>query len=420
LRAGARATSPRGPQRTRGTLVVVEVALALVLLVTAGLTIRSFLRLQRIDPGFSPSGVLSIQLTRPRAGNVNAEPQRLAAFYSDALSRIGALPGVAGAAAVEYLPLSGLDGSSGFYIEGRPAPARADEQQTHFRSISANYFRVMRIPLAAGRDFSNQDDQNARRTAIVNEAMARRYWPGQDPIGHRVALDFETMRFFPDRAPVFDIPSGMREIVGVVSNIRHGSLESEPVPELYVPYLQRPKADMTLVVRTAGDPIGLAAPVRDAIRSIDPNQPVAHVETLSDRVAASVAQPKSNFLLLSVFGAVALALAMVGVYGLLSYIVVQRTPELGIRLALGGQPRDLRRLILREGARLVAAGVALGIPAALVLGRVTRGLLYEVQPGDAVTLAGAVGTLVAVALIASYLPARRATRVDPLTALRSE
>lgn len=418
LRAGSRATEGRRQRRARAALVVIEVALALVLLVTAGLTVRSFVRLQQVDPGFRPSGVLSLQLTLSRTQY--AEPLRIARFYTDALERIQALPGATGAAAVEYLPMSGIDSSTGFYIDGRPAPARADEQQTHYRSVSDDYFRVMGIPLAAGRPFSRRDIDGAPRVAIVNEAMARRYWPGEDPVGRRVALDFETMRFHPDRAPDIDIPSGMREIVGIVRDIRHGSLQSEPVPELYVSYPQRPARDMTIVVRSVGDPLSLAGPARDAIRALDPNQPIAHVETLSELLAASIAQPRTNFLLLSVFAAVALTLAMVGVYGLLSFTVLQRTPELGIRLALGGQPRDIRQLILQEGARLVAAGVLLGLPAALALAHALRALLFGVLPTDLVTLAGAVTTLVAVALIASYLPARRATRVDPMTALRSE
>jgi putative ABC transport system permease protein len=327
---------------------------------------------------------------------------------------------VTAAAAVEYLPLSGLDGSTGFYIDGRPAPARADEQQTHHRNVSADYFRVMGIEVAAGRPFSDRDIAGAPRVAMINETMARRYFPGEDPIGRRVALDFETMRFHRDRAPDSDIPGGMRTIVGVVRDIRHGSLRSDPVPEFYVPYQQRPTRDMTLVVRSSGDPLALAAPAREAIRAIDPNQPIAHVETLSDLLAASIAQPRSNYLLLSVFAAAALILAMVGVYGLLSYTVVQRTPELGIRLALGGQPADIRFLILREGLRLVLAGVLVGVPAALVLAHGLRTLLFGVAATDAVTLFGAVATLVAIASIACYVPARRATRVDPMTALRSE
>jgi putative ABC transport system permease protein len=418
LRAGGRATPGGRQQGARAALVVTEVALALVLLVTAGLTVRSFLRLQQVDPGFSPSGVLSLQMTLSRGRY--AEPAAIAGFYSEALDGLRALPGVVGAGAVEYLPLSGLDGSSGFYVDGRPAPARADEQQTHYRSVAGDYFSVMGIELAAGRRFSDRDAAGAARVAIVNETMARQYWPGENALGRRVALDFETMKFHRDRAPDIDIPSGMREIVGIVRDIRHGSLRSTPVPELYMPYQQRPTGDMTLVLRSSGDPLALAAPAREVIRRIDPNQPIAHVETLSDLLAASLAPPRTNFVLLSVFAAVALVLAMVGVYGLLSHAVVQRTPELGIRLALGGQPNDIRLLILRQGLRLVLAGVLVGVPAALALGHALRTLLFGVAPTDAVTLLGASATLVAVAAIACYVPARRATRVDPMTALRSE
>jgi putative ABC transport system permease protein len=418
LRAGGRATPGRRQQGARAALVVIEVALALVLLVTAGLAVRSFIRLQQVDPGFSPSGVLSLQMTLSRGRY--GDPAAIARFYSEALERMRALPGVTGAAAVEYLPLSGLDARSGFYVDGRPAPARADAQQAHYRSISGGYFAVMRIGVAAGRAFSDRDAAGAPRVAIVNETMAKQYWPGENPIGRRVALDFETMKFHPDRPPEIDVPSGMREIVGVVRDIRHGSLRSTPVPELYVPYQQRPTADMTIVLRSPGDPLALAAPAREVVRAMDPNQPIAHVETLSERLSASVAPPRTNFVLLSVFAAVALVLAMVGVYGLLSFTVVQRTPELGIRLALGGQPNDIRLLILREGLRLVLAGLLVGVPAALAVGHSLRTLLFGVAPSDAVTLLGASATLAAVAAIASYVPARRATRVDPIAALRAE
>jgi putative ABC transport system permease protein len=278
----------------------------------------------------------------------------------------------------------------------------------------------MQIPIAAGRPFSDRDTDAAPRVAIINEAMARRYWPGENPVGRRVALDFETMRFHPDRPPDIDIASGMREIVGVVRDLRHESLQSQPAPEMYVPYEQRPADDMTLVVRSAGDPLALAGPSRDAIRAIDPNQPIAHVETLSDLLAASVAQPRTNYVLLSVFAAVALTLSMIGVYGLLSYTVVQRTPELGIRVALGGQPHAIRALILGEGLRLVLLGVIVGIPAALALGRAMRTLLFGIDAHDPITFGAAIATLAAVAAVASYVPAHRATRVDPMAALRTE
>ena len=416
LRAEGRASGGRGQRHLRATLVVVEVALAFVLLVTAGLTIRSFVRLKQVNPGFISAGVLSADLTLSRAEY--SDPLKISGFYTAALERIRSLPGVTGAAAVEYLPMSGVDGSTGFYIDGRPVPARLDEQQTHYRSVAGDYFSLMGIGLAAGRPLADRDDHRGARVAVINEAMARRYWPGESPLGKRLALEFESLRFNRDRAPDLDIQAGLREIVGVVRDVRHGSLQEQPVPEIYVPYRQRPVTNMSLVVRSSGDPLSLARPVRESIRALDPDQPIARVEVLSDRVSATTVQPRANVLLLSVFAAAALSLAMIGVYGLLSYSVVQRAQELGIRAALGGQRRDIQGLIMRDGLRLVALGLAGGVLGALALGRTVRTLLFGVATTDAVSFVAAAAMLVAVALAACYVPARRAAQVDPIVALR--
>jgi putative ABC transport system permease protein len=418
LRAGVRSTPGRRQQRIRSALVMGEIAAAFVLLATAGLMLRTFVTLQRTDPGFATEGVLTLQLTLSRAAY--ADSARVAAFYRDALERLAALPGASQVAAVEYLPLTGLDASTGFYIDGRPAPERADEQQTHYRSVSDGYFDLMDIAIVAGRAFSASDTAAAPRVAIVNEAMAQRYWPGESPVGRRMALDLEAMRFFRDRPPLLDVASGMREIVGVVENVRFQSLTSTAAPEMYIPYQQKPAANMAVVLRTAGDPVALAAPARAAIRAIDPDQPIAHLETLSSLVAASVAQPRAHSTVLTIFAVVAVGLAVVGVYGLLAYTVVQRLPELGIRLALGGQPRDLRRMVMRHGAGLAAGGIAIGLPAAIAAGLALRSLLFGVTPYDPLTLTGTVVTVAAVAAIASYVPARRAMNVDPLVALRTD
>jgi putative ABC transport system permease protein len=362
--------------------------------------------------------VLSLQVTLSR--NAYASPSRQSAFYADTLDRVRALGGVTGAAAAEHLPFTGLDARSGFFIEGRPNPERADSQQTHYRSVSADYFEVMRIGIVAGRGFTADDRADSARVVIINETMARTFWPGENPIGRRIALDLETLEFFRDRPPVRDIPRGMREIVGIVRDIRHSSLRDAPVQEMYTPFPQRPVTDMTLVVRTDGDPFALAAPVRDVIRAIDPNQPVAHIETVSNLVAASVAQPLANSVLLSAFAAVALAMAMIGVFGLLAYDVAERTRELGIRMALGGQPRDLRALVLRSGLKLVGIGLLVGVPGSIVAGRLISNVLFMVSPADFVTLASSVATLVAVSVLACIIPARRATRIDPMVALRVE
>jgi putative ABC transport system permease protein len=418
LRGGSRATPSRRQQRARAALVVGEVALAVALLVSAGLLLKAFARVSAVDPGFRPEGVLSMEIALSR--QAYAQPARSAAFYRDAIERLGRLPGVQAVGAVEYLPMSGLDSSSGFYVDGRSDPARADEQRTHFRSVSAGYFDAMSIAVLRGRAFTGHDDGAAERVAIVNDTMARRYWPGEDPVGRRLALDLEAMKFFPDRPPVLDVQGGMRVIVGVVRDVRHGSLDAAPVPEMYIPYLQKPAISMTLVMRTAADPASLAPLARDVIRAVDPHQPVAHVETLENLVSASVAQPRANSLLLASFAAVAVFLAVIGVYGLLAYVVAQRTTELGIRLALGGQPQDVLKMILGDGVRLLLVGIALGIPVAMGAATLLRSMLFGIAPADLPTLAGAVAVMLTAGLLASYLPARRATRVDPLQALRTE
>jgi putative ABC transport system permease protein len=418
LHAGARATADRSQRRLGAVLVVAEVALALTLLVSAGLMARSLLRLQTVDPGFSAPGVLSLQMTLSRSSYPT--PARQAGFFSEALTRLRSLPGVTGVAAAEILPFSGLDSSTGFFIEGRPDPARGDQQQTHPRAISDSYFEVMGMRMVAGRPFGSGDRTGAARVAVINETMARTFWPGESPLGRKVALDLETLQFFPDRPPIRNVPTGMREIVGIVGDIRHNSLQQAPQPEMYVPFLQRPVTDMTVVVRTTGDPLALAAPSREVIRAIDPNQPIANVDTVSGLVARSTGQPRSNSWILTAFAAVALLLAMIGVFGLVAHDVAQRTRELGIRLALGEQPGGVRALIIGGGFRLVVAGLVLGIPSALAAGRLLSSQLFNVSPADPLTLAAAAAILLAVSLAACAIPARRATRIDPVQALRSE
>jgi putative ABC transport system permease protein len=418
LRAGTRATADRPQRRLRALLVVAEVALALVLLVAAGLMTRSLMQLRSVDPGFSPAGVLSVQVNLSRSAY--SSPARQSQFVGEALEGLRALPGVTGAAASEYVPFSGADPSTGFYIEGRPRLERGDQQQVHYRSVSSDYFEVMGIRLASGRAFTTDDRADGLKVAVINEAMAKMYWPGENPVGRRLALDFDTLRFFRDRPPERNIAAGMREIVGVVTDIRSSSLQTQPVPEMYTPHAQRPVTNMTLVARTGGDPLALAAPVRDLIRTIDPSQPVGHIETVSGLLASSIAQPRANSALLAAFALVALTLAMIGVFGLLAYDVAQRTPELGIRLALGGQPRDLRALILRSGLRLVLIGLLLGTPAAIATGTWIGSVLFQVSPADPVTLITSAGILVFVSLVACGIPARRATRIDPMVALRTE
>ena len=418
LRAGSRATADRSQRRASAVLVVGEVALAMVLLVSAGLMLRSLIRLQQVDPGFSVNGALSLQVSLSRRAYPTPDAQLR--FFSEAVERLRALPAVTGVGGSEFMPFTGLDSWTGFFIEGRPDPTRGDQQQTHQRTVTDNYFAVMNIAIVAGRPFSAADRDGAPRVTIIYETMARTYWPGESPIGRKIALDLETLRFFPDRPPIRNVPAAMREIVGVVRDIHHNSLRLGAHPEMYIPLPQRPVSDLTLVLRTAGDPLALAAASREAIRSIDPNQPVANIETVSGLVARSIAQPRANSLIIATFASIAVMLAMIGIFGLVAHDVAQRTRELGIRLALGEQPSGIRALVIGDGFRLVLMGLVFGIPAALGAGRWLSSLLFNISPADPLTLVTAAATLVAVSLVACAIPARRATRIDPIRTLRAD
>jgi putative ABC transport system permease protein len=414
-RAGARR------RQTRGLLVAAEVALSLMLLVGAGLMIKSFARLQEVNPGFEPESVLTAEINLPPAKYpANPNGQKVAAFHDRLLERLAAMPGVVAAGLGSSLPLSGTNADTGFFIDGRPSPEPRDRPHTHPRTISPDYFRAMGMRLVEGRAFTEQDHAQSPSVAIINETMARRFWPTQAALGKRVALDFEAMRFFPDRPPLFDLEMGMREIVGVVRDVRHEGLETEPQPEMYIPDRQRPERQMNLVIRAAADPASLAAAVRGAVAALDPDQPVADIKPMSRLLADSVAKPRFNYLLLTVFAAVALALTITGVYGVMSYAVAQRTREMGVRLALGARGRDVLRLAILQGMRPVIVGVALGLAGAFALTRVMANLLFGVSATDPAIFAGVAALLAMVALLACYLPARRATKVDPVVALRHE
>jgi putative ABC transport system permease protein len=404
--------------RARNLLVVSEVALCLTLMVGAGLMVKSFMRIQSVDPGFQPENVLAIDVDLPKSKY--PENRQVAAFYEQLLEHIGVLPGVQAAGAVEFLPLSGVDSSTGLFIEGRPAPAPGEDVKAHFRSVSPDYFPAMGIAVLVGRKFTQHDGPDATRVAVVNETMARRFWPGEDPIGKHVALDLEAMKFFPDRAPELDVAAGMREIVGVVADVKHSNLTQEPVPEMYVPYLQRPERTMTLVLRTASDPLSLVGAVQSEVTALDKDQPISNVTTLSDLLSDSVAQPRFSVLLLAAFALLALLLSAVGIYGVTAYSVTQRTHEIGVRMALGAQPGDVLRLIVKEGAVLAAAGTLIGLVSALALNRFVASLLFGVSPRDPATFIAVASLLAVVTIAACYLPARRATKVDPMVALRHE
>jgi len=405
----------------RSLLVVAEVALSLTLLVGAGLMIKSFARLLEVDPGFETESVLTSEINLPPAKYpANPNGQKVAAFHDQLLERLAGLPGIVAAGLGSSLPLSGTNADTGFFIDGRPQLEPSDRPHTHPRTITPDYFRAMGMRMVEGRAFTGQDHAQSPRVAIINETMARRYWPAQTALGKRLALDFETMKFFPDRPPLFDLEMGMREIVGVVRDVRHEGLEKEPQPEMYIPDRQLPEREMNLVVRAAVDPANLAAAVRAAVSAIDPDQPVANIKPMSRLLADSVAKPRFNYLLITVFAAVALILMITGVYGVMSYAVAARTREMGIRLALGARGTDVLKLVIRQGMRPVIVGIALGLAGAFALTRVMATLLFGVSATDPAIFAGVAALLAAIALLACYLPARRATKVDPVIALRRE
>jgi putative ABC transport system permease protein len=398
------AGSPRG-RRVRDVLVVAEVGLALVLLVGAGLMIRSFLRLQAVNPGFDASNLLTLRVVLP--ASKYPDEGRMIAFFRQAVASFRTLPGVRSASAVSALPFADLGAATAFTIEGRPALAVGDKLITDVRVVDEEYFRTMRIPIVAGRTFTAQEAVENRKVAVINEAMARQYFAGENPVGKRIVVNMMT-----DPYPT--------EIIGIVGDARYAELVGELRPMVYWPPPTLTYSSMTFILRTAGDPENLAPAARREILAIDKDQPVADVRTMESWLAESVARTRFGTLLLGAFAGLALTLAAAGLYGVMSYSVAQRRSEIGVRMALGAQTRDVLRLVIRQGLALVLAGVVLGLLGALALTRVMRSLLYQVSVTDPLTFAAIVLLLMGVSWVACYIPARRATRVDPLTALRYE
>ncbi len=414
LREGRKTSGSASRDRLRSVLVVTEVAVALVLLVAAGLLIRSMIELQRVRPGFDPTNVLSARIALPPSSYQQAERIRLT--FARILLETGRIPGVKSAALVSQTPLAGPTSSNGLIPEGRaPTPENQIDSELHL--VSPGYFETMRIGLARGRDFSAQDGPGSSRVMIVNRTLAARAWPGENPLGKRMAC----CELNPDGTPL------LKEVIGVVDDVRSAGLGEDAGPEFYLPVTQAPERSwdwiqrsMNVVLRTTTDPAGLGSSIREAVWSVDPSLPVYEVQTLSQVLRSSTASTRFNMLLLLMLGAAGLLLAAVGVYGVIAYSVSQRTHELGIRLALGAQPGRVSAMVVRQGAILGAIGLVLGLTASLVTSRVLASLLYGVTPSDPLTYAAVALLLAAVALLASYLPARRAARVDPVIALRSE
>src|SRR3954471_15041556 len=406
LREGDRAMAGgRRGRRLSSALVFTELALALMLLVGAGLLLQSFARLQKIDPGFTPQGVITARLSLP--ASTYPDDARRIAFFQQALASLRALPGVRHAASIHPLPLTGSNLVFAISAEGRPAPKSGEEQTALGSFVSPDYFRTMKIPLLKGRVFEAHDDLRSPRVLIVNRTLAARIWPGEDPLGRRVAFSN------PNKPDVQWI-----QVVGVVGDVQSEDLVHEPEMQVYQPQLQFPVAMGTLLIRTTADPHRLIAPVRSAIRKLDPNLPLDRVQTLEEILGASLAEGRFKALLLGIFPGLALVLSAVGVYGLVSRSVEQRVHEIGIRIALGARRSEVIWMLIRQGMLPFALGLGAGLAGAYGTSRLLTSQLYKVSAADPFTYMGALFVLTAVALFANWLPARRATRVDPLEALR--
>jgi putative ABC transport system permease protein len=407
LKEGGRSsTQGTGRNRLRNGLVIAEVALALVLLSGAGLLMKSFARLQNVNPGFNPRNALTFEISLPKIQH--PDNLSIVRFNTEAQRRIAALPGVQTAGFSTILPLAGTNSDSSFAIEGQPSNDRTPSPDEENRQVSPDYFRALEIPLINGRFFTDADKTDAPPVIIVNQAFAKKFWPNQDALGKRIVM------------------GGMSEhpnwitIVGVVGDVRHFGLDIDPKPEMYVPFAQDPYFTTIYVVRSNQDPRSLLPAIRREIQAIDSAVPLANIRTFEDVIADSVAPRRLSVVLLAVFAGVAVLLASVGIYGVMSFLVVQRTQEIGVRMALGAQRSDVLKLILGRSLKLISAGAAIGLVVALMSTSMLQALLYNVSAFDTPTFVLVTILLAAVALAASYLPAMRATKADPMTALHAE
>jgi predicted permease len=396
-----RTTTSRRAGRVRDGLVVAEIAVAIILLVGAGLLVRSFLALSRVDTGIDTHNLMTFDV---KLTGIRAEYQaRQVEFYDALQRRFEAIPGVLAAGSAVTLPIGGDDFGTGYLIEGRPVPPPGDEPHAGYQITMPGFFRAMGIPLRRGRDFAGSDTHTSPPVALVNETLARTQWPGQDAVGRRIR---------------FNDDSTWMTIVGVVGDIRHSGPAVPPRPELYQPASQRSFSFMAFVVRTAGDPSAWAPSIRRAAAELDPSLPLANMKTMDEHVANALARPRFISTLIAVFGALALTLAIVGVYGVMSWSVAQRSQEFAIRLAIGARGRTLAALVVRRAMALAALGIACGVAGARMGTRVLVGLLFDVRPTDALTYVTTAALVAIVAVAACAVPVRRATRVDPATLLR--
>ena len=394
----------------RNALVVLEVALTMVLLTGCGLLLRSFWTLQQVDRGYQVSQLLTFKISLPES---RYKQMAVARFHQQLLEKIEVLPGVEMAAMTRDVPLSGTNPTLNFVIEGAPPLAPGDQPRARFRLASGDYFKALRIPLVKGRYFERSDTETAPAVVIINEALARQSFPEQDPLGRRIQCAFEGSPF--------------ATIVGIVKNTRTVGLDAEPGPETYYPYLQIVpplmyfvEGNATIVVRAKGDPESLINAMRSAVRQLDPDLAVFQAQTMETLLANSVAQPRFRTMLIVVFALAALVLAVIGVYGVLSYSVAQRTQEIGVRVALGASSGDVLKLVIGQGMRLALIGTVLGLGASALLAALIEKLLYGVKPWDPAAFLLTPVLMLAVTFLATYVPARRTLKIDPLVALRSE
>lgn len=406
LKDGARGSTDAGGRLgARRLLVISEMALAVMLLIGGGLLVRSFRQLRAIDPGFNPNHLMT--MTVSLAGSQHSTGALRSAFFDQILPRIAAVPGVESASAINHLPIGGDLWTLGFTIEGQPAPPPGTTQGAVYRIIRPEYFRTMGATLLSGRDFNTHDHQTAPAVVMINEAMARRYWPNQNPLGRRIKINDEGVN--------------PREIVGVVKDARQGDWTLAASPEVYLSHLQATEPHgLTLVVRTAGDPAAVVSGIQNEIWAVDKSLPVSEIKSMDEVIAEALGPQRFNMLLLGVFGGVALLLATVGIYGVMSNAVTSRTQEIGIRMALGAQAKDVMGMIVGQGMLLTVIGIGLGLVGAFFVTQLMSGLLYGVSATDQTTFVAVPVLLTVVAMFGCYVPARRATKVDPLVALRYE
>src|SRR5262245_6298230 len=399
LKEGGRDAAGLLRRRLRGFLIVTEVALAFVLLIGAGLLIRSFARLTEVDPGFDPQGVLMMNVWPQPPKYTNSQAN---AFHHQTLELVRALPGVEAAAMVHPAPLSGESRATSFGIEGRPSP-KEEQFDAGLRIVSPEFFKTFRVPLVDGRLIAESDDAEAPPVVVVNESLVRLYFANENPLGKRIVMSGET-----------------HAIAGVVGDVKHSALDEEAKAELYLPMAQSTRRHMTLAVRASGDPLQIVAAVRGQIRAVDTEMPIFNLQMMERLIDKSVAPRRFNMLLLGAFALVGLALAAVGLYGVMSYTVTQRTHEIGVRMAMGAQTGDVLRQIIGEGMKLALIGALLGLGGALALTRLLKTLLFGVSAIDPPTFIAIAALLIMMALLACWIPARRATKVDPLLALRHD